>query len=225
MCFSASASLGAFSIGVVCLALMLARKMYFFGVFYVSIILMQLLEYFGHLSLEQGSMKDNHTVTSLIFLLLFLQPVVFTLYAGWIKYNDKKFLRIIGPVIAAFTLFSLYLYRYIVSHNDMSISYMNKGCDSSICRIDWSFFKSNELLSLLFVGFYFFFFMFTGRYFNLSSKLSDSFSLLFTLLVLSLLYMIFVDKTSALYDLLSGFGSIWCISAVAIGPYALLVSK
>ena len=50
MCFNAKVSLSVFSIGVICLGIIISRKMYFVGLFYLSVILMQLLEYFASFS-------------------------------------------------------------------------------------------------------------------------------------------------------------------------------
>ena len=225
MCFNTTSSLSAFAIGLVCLIIMIQRKMFFFGMFYFFIIVMQLLEYFGHIALEEENDVENNRVSSLILLLLFIQPVAFALSAGWVKFKDKSFQHLIGPVIAVFSLFFIGFYAYLTHTDTMRISYLAGNCESSVCRLDWSFFKSNIFLSLIFLCFYFFLFMYTIDYFNLSRKFTESVGFLSTLLALSIAYMIFVDKIHNAYRLLSGFGSIWCIMAVLVGPFVLFVSK
>ena len=225
MCFNATASISAFSIGLVCMAVIIYRKLYFIGTIYVFIITMQLLEYYGHIALEKNDKEQNKNVSSLILFLLFLQPVVYSLYAGIVKYKDKKFTQFITPIVIMFGIFVSYFYFTLLTKNDMFIGYLNKNCNSSICRLDWSFLKSNIYMSLIFLSFYFFLFIYTNEYFNISKRLRLSMSLLSTLFTLSLLYMIFVDGTMDVSNIISGFGSIWCISAVLIGPFIVMFLK
>ena len=82
MCFNAKASISVFTIGIICLGVIFVRKMYFVGVFYLSVILMQLLEYFAHISLDNNNLKLNKQMAVGILALIFLQPVIFSLYAG-----------------------------------------------------------------------------------------------------------------------------------------------
>ena len=51
MCFNETASLTAFSIGVISTMVLLYMKLYKFSIFYISIFLMQLIEYYSHKSL------------------------------------------------------------------------------------------------------------------------------------------------------------------------------
>ena len=87
MCFNAPVSLSVFSIGIICLGIIISRKMYFVGVFYLSVIAMQLLEYFAHISLDTNNFELNKQMAVGILALIFLQPVLFSLYAGII--TDK----------------------------------------------------------------------------------------------------------------------------------------
>lgn len=225
MCFSAPVSLGVFSLGIVCLLVMMYRKLYFYSIFYIFIIFMQLLEYYGHLALESGDTEKNQVVASLIFLLLFLQPVVFALYAGLIAFKNKKFTQIILPIIGLFAVISGFMYFQMKLNDDLYITYLKDNCNPNFCRIDWSFFRSNILLSLLFLAFYFFLFLYSSSYFNLSKIMNKSFSFLFTLLVIALFYMISIDRVDNLKQILTGFGSIWCILATLIGPYVIFFVK
>lgn len=225
MCFSAPVSLGVFSVGMLCLLVMIYRKLYFYSVFYAFIIFMQLLEYYGHLALESGDTEKNQVVATFIFLLLFLQPVIFTLYAGFIAFKNKKFIQTILPILGLFAVISGFMYYQMKLNDELYITYLKDNCNPNFCRLDWSFFRSNILLSLLFLVFYFFLFLYSSYYFNLSRFMNSSFSILFTLLVLSLFYMITVDQVDNLNKIVTGFGSIWCILATLIGPYVLLFVK
>ena len=161
MCFNAKVSLSVFSIGVICLGIIFSRKMYFVGLFYLSVVLMQLLEYFAHLSLDNHNLKLNKQMAVGILVLIFLQPVIFSLYAGIIKFKNMSFLYTITPIIVIFTGITYFLYKFAEASNMLRISYLNKSCNSNICRLEWSFFKSNKILSSLFLLIYFFLFTFT----------------------------------------------------------------
>ena len=59
MCFNETASITAFAIGTVCLAYTIYKKMYVFSFLYVTIVLMQLVEYYAHLSLNTKNATMN----------------------------------------------------------------------------------------------------------------------------------------------------------------------
>lgn len=222
MCFNSTASLSAFTIGMICSCVMIYRKMYMISTFYFFIVLMQLLEYFAHITLENNHKQYNQLIATGILFLLFLQPVVFTIYAGWFKYKDVRYQKIVTPLLILFSVYTGLFYLFVRNNNNMKINYMKKQCVDTICRLDWIFFKTNVFLSLIFILFYFFFYLLARYYFTIPYKLGVSFDIVATLLVLSLVYMVYVDGTSSIYDLISGFGSIWCILAVLIGPYMIL---
>ena len=52
MCFNETASLVAFSIGVISTIVLFHMKLYKFAIFYISIFTMQLIEYYSHKSLK-----------------------------------------------------------------------------------------------------------------------------------------------------------------------------
>tara|TARA_Y100000992_G_C21086651_1_gene405909 strand:- start:26 stop:703 length:678 start_codon:yes stop_codon:yes gene_type:complete len=225
MCFNSKASISVFTIGIICLGVIFARKMYFVGVFYLSVIFMQLLEYFAHISLDNNNLELNKQMASGILLLVFLQPVIFSLYAGLIKYKNTAYLYTITPIIAIFTGITYLLYKSAESSNLLRISYLNKSCNSNICRLEWSFFKTNKILSSLFLIIYFFLFMFTNKYFNLSKHFKNSFGILVFLLAVSLVYMTFVDGLPSNKLPFAAFGSIWCILATLVGPYFVFFTR
>lgn len=225
MCFNAPVSLSVFSIGLICLGIIISRKMYFVGVFYLSVIAMQLLEYFAHISLDTNNLELNKQMAVGILALIFLQPVLFSLYAGIIKFKNRSFLYTVTPIIAIFTGITYLLYKFAESSNMLQISHLNKSCNSTICRLEWSFFKSNKILSILFLLGYFFLFTFTSEYFKLYKQFKNSFGILMFLLALSLVYMTFVDGLPSNKFPFAAFGSIWCILATLIGPYFVFSTR
>ncbi|MAV56628.1 MAG: hypothetical protein CMI79_03760 [Candidatus Pelagibacter sp.] len=221
MCFNASVSISVFALGIICLGIMVSRKLYFFSVFYLFIIIMQLLEYFAHISLMNNDSKLNKLSASFALLLLVLQPVIFSLYAGLIENNSKKFLYKISPFIAFFITISILLHKSAQSTNTLRISYLNKACNSNVCLLEWSFFRSNYLLSCMFIFMYFLLFIFTGNNLVLSKYFYESFTICVFLLTLSLVYMTFIDKLPFNKHLIESFGSLWCIMATLLGPYVV----
>ena len=220
MCFNANVSISVFALGMVCLGILLSRKLYFISVFYFFIIIMQLIEYFAHISLTNNDSKLNKLSASLVFLVLVLQPVIFTLYTGFIEHNSNDFLYKTLPIVALFIALSIKLYKTALSTNTLRISYINHSCSSNICRIEWSFFKSNYILSSICIFLYFLLFTISNNYFECSKNcVSDSFNVVHFLLALSLVYMTFIDKLPFNKHLIESFGSIWCIMATLVGPY------
>jgi len=220
MCFSEKASMGAFLVGLFSLVFILQKKMYVFGMFYASVFIMQLAEFFAHKSLNTYNTELNKLSTLAILIILFVQPVLWSLYNAAYIIKDKQKSKIIYYVVAAFTLFSIFFYNYINERNGMKVTRLTSNCTPTFCRLNWSFFGKNVLLSLIWVFFYFFLFIYTNYARN--RIFSVTFSSLPILLASSIVYMIIVDKVNNLQEIAGGFGSIWCISAVSVGPLALL---
>ena len=220
MCFNATASISVFTLGMVCIGILLSRKLFFISLFYFTIVIMQLIEYFAHISLTSNDTKLNKLSASLVFIVLVLQPVIFTLYTGFIEHNNNTFLYITLPIIALFVALSTKLYKTAQSTNTMRVSYINNSCSSNVCRLEWSFLKSNYILSSICIFLYFLLFTISSNYFKCSKIcVGDSFRLVNILLASSLVYMTFIDKLPFDKHLVESFGSIWCILATLVGPY------
>lgn len=221
MCFSATASIGAFSFGVFWLTLIIIKKMYIYAALYASIIIMQLFEYFGHLNLSGKSLFglpiSNEVIAYLIFGTIIVQPIIWNLMYLF-KGNNKKYVKIASFLLPLFILSSGYLFYQAIENNMMKISKLSP-CTDSFCRMDWTFLRSLPLFSFLWVLFYGFMFN-LPRLFGSNIK-NDTKHLGFVglLLVLSLIYQIVVEKIGNLNILLSAFGSLWCILCVLLGPY------
>ena len=221
MCFSSTASIGAFSFGVFWLTLIIIKKMYIYAALYASIIIMQLFEYFGHLNLSGKSLFglpiSNEVIAYLIFGTIIVQPIIWNLVYMF-KRNNKKYMKVASFLLPLFVLSSGYLFYQAIENNMMKISKLSP-CTDSFCRMNWTFLRSLPLFSFLWVLFY-------GLMFNLprlfaSNNKNDNIHLSFVglLLVLSLIYQIVVEKIGNLNILLSAFGSLWCILCVLLGPY------
>lgn len=219
MCFNATASMGAFLVGLISLGFILQRKMYAFGMFYTSVFAMQLAEYFAHISLDTHDKQLNKWSATSAMIITYIQPVLWALYNATYVVQDQYVSNIIYVAVAMFTLFALFFYNYINERNGMKIGKLLPNCSSSFCRLDWSFFRENTLLSVVWLCFYFFLFLYT----NLAIRTGpySVFSVLPVLLGMSIVYMIVVDKIKDIQSMVSGFGSIWCIAAVSVGPIVL----
>ena len=228
MCFNAGASIGAFFIGVVSLLVMLQRKMQSIAFLYSTIIVMQLAEYFAHNSLTNGSKTENFRATTTILLVVFLQPVLWGLYSAIYRVKGATNRTIIYGAVALFSLFFGYFYLFLRKRGALHVSYLKPKCGAGdkICRLDWSFFKESIPLSLVFLFFYFFLFMFSV-YATPTASIQQLlvFGVSPFLLAASILFMIFADNVRDMPSLVSGFGSIWCISVVLVGPLVLLYAK
>ena len=227
MCFSAGSSITAFNIGLISLAIFIYRKSYTFAIFYLSVILMQFIEYFAHISLEDNNAKLNELAAKSVFALIVFQPVLWALYNAFFFLKDGNGKNKLLAGVGVFLLFSLYLYHYIESKNGFTIETMVPNCKANVCRLDWSFMRTNTILSLLFVLAYIGLFTTTNslRFPKAGDKSYTLFSMFGTLLAFAFVYMIFIDKERTPSDLLSGFASIWCIACALTGPVGVMYPK
>ena len=227
MCFSAGASITSFSIGLISLAIFIYRESYSFAIFYLSVILMQFIEYFAHISLEDNDTKLNELAAKSVFALIVFQPVLWALYNALFFLKDGKGKNKLLAGVGMFLLFSLYFYQSIESRDGFVIETMVPNCKANVCRLDWSFLRTNTILSLLFVLAYIGLFTTTNslRFPKTGDKSYTLFSMFGTLLALAFVYMIFIDKERTPADLLSGFGSIWCIACALAGPVGVMYPK
>lgn len=195
---------------------------------YATIIVMQLAEYFAHTSLLSGNKTENVWSATAILFIIFLQPVAWSLYATRHFVKSKASRNVIYVGVALFSLFFGYFYLFLQKQGAMHIGYLKPKCGprDNVCRLDWTFMKESTPLSLVFLFFYFFLFMFANYAGSgMSPLLRAMFRVLPLLLGASLLFMVFADNVRNTPTLVSGFGSIWCISAVLTGPAALLLGK
>ena len=226
MCFNETASITAFAIGTVCLAYTIYKKMYVFSFLYVTIVLMQLVEYYAHLSLNIKNAEMNKYSAIAGFILLVIQPVIWAIYVSYTHTKNTKIQTIVLVASIMFILFSVGLSVIIEKTNSFRFAYLHDKCNSSVCRLKWNFMSGTMVGSFIFLAFYVA--LFAYPYFQvLKHKTTEStyFSVTITLLVLGILYMILYDKIRNGKGILSGFGSIWCFLCVFTGPLVIAFPK
>ena len=210
MCFNSIVSLYAFFFGVIISSILWYQKKFNIVYFYCTIFTMQLLEYFGHISLKNNNKKLNQITTKLILLLLFLQPLLYLfIYRNYL--NNKNILKYI---LLFYVISSILFYNYLTKNNYLYIEYLDRNCNQSFCRLSWSFFNKNLFYTLLFLLFYF------SLFTCFVNKSDLIFKILILLLGLYFIYIYFIDKIRNI-NILSLFGSIWCLMCVIYGPYYL----
>ena len=226
MCFNETASITAFTIGSVCLAYTIYKKMYVFSFLYVTIVLMQLVEYYGHLALTTENAKLNKYAAIAGLSLLVIQPIIWALYVCYTHTNNTNIQTMILLTSILFILFSVGLSVIIEKTNNFRFAYLHDKCNNSICRLKWKFMTGSIIGSFVFLAFYVF--LFAYPYFQvLKHKTTEStyFSVTIALLVLGILYMILNDRIRTGKEILSGFGSIWCFLCVFTGPLIIAFPK
>ena len=211
MCYNKTTSLSAFIFGMIFTFLLISKKKYKHALFNSAIVLMQLIEYFGHLSLETKNSFMNTIVSGFILTIIFLQPIIY-IYAFYPQsklYKNNTF----QYSILLFTIIYIFFLYNLISSNQLKISYFKPDC-TNYCRMNWRFFGEKLYLSIPFIFMYFYLF----NAYTLDNSRNNFNRLFFYTLSLSILYMIFVDHLKGLKNYYSGFGSIWCILSFIYGP-------
>lgn len=224
MCFNATSSITAFTIGSIISLILLYKKEYFYGIFSFSIVIIQLIEYFAHKSITENNKNLNSLSSKLILLVIFLQPIIYSICLIYFPPSDVKFkcknrfnnFIILGIIyLIVFILF----WKYNEDNNGFKIGYINK-C-TNICRLKWSMFLSNLTYSIPFVLLYF------ALFINYSFTNTSYIYILnnFTILMLfaSIVYTTLVDKAKNFNFVFSVFPSLWCFLAVFYGLIALFL--
>lgn len=216
MCFNAPASMCAFLIGVVFSAILFARKQYFYSVFSFNIAIIQLLEFFVHISLKTNNYTMNKISAMLIMFVIFIQPITYSLLLYFIPPEGASFSNpqwkpmFIGLAIMSFINFLCY-FIYLYQNNKFHIGYLNK-C-SNVCRLDWSFMTSNWIFTWIYIFFYFV--LFYNARFEVKSSITNNFQnfFMYTLLA-AFIYIFIIDKVKNLGTVVTSFGSLWCFISV-----------
>ena len=77
MCFNPTASLIAFSIGFVSWIILLYLKLYNSSIIVLYLSIMQLLEYYAHISIINKDNDTNVITSKLIFIFALIQPILY----------------------------------------------------------------------------------------------------------------------------------------------------
>lgn len=214
MCYNKTTSISAFIFGMIFTFLLISKKKYNYALFNSAIVFMQLIEYFGHISLENKNNQMNTLIAGCILTLVFLQPIIY-IYAFYSKNDFQNNNTLLFAILLFLTIYLVFLY-FLYHSNQLNISYFKHDC-INYCRMNWSFFGKYLYLSIPFCIMYFYLF---NSYIP-TSTIKQKFNYFFIYsLVLSILYMVCVDHFKGIENYYSGFGSIFCIFSVIYGPVA-----
>ena len=213
MCFNPEASLIAFSIGFISWIILLYLKIYNAAIIVMYLYIMQLLEYFAHTSIIQKREGMNSISSKLIFIFVFLQPILF--YVSTLLTDKKYFFKSSNNylfLLPLYTLYSIYFYIYLDNKRLFKTTYLDDSC-KSICRMSWDFFGYNKTFTLIGLLFY----LSICIVFWKQGAVHYYAQLLF---LISVLYTLFLSRK--VKQILSMFGSIWCFLAVTYGPFVII---
>jgi len=223
MCFNETASLIAFSTGMIFSAILYFKD---YPIFYVSMLffitLMQIVEYFTHKSITTRNLKMNELCTKLILITLFIQPIVYC-YMGMYHppKNTIQNTKFMSPIMLVYILFFIFIYLYFDFHGIFKTTYLN-NCDS-ICRLKWFDLKGmSGLLGIIFIILYMYLFIWSGHDPRFIYKWGEYFVPIS--LVIACIYGITLSNYS-IFSKISYIGSLWCFLAVFFGPIMLLTYK
>ena len=212
MCFNETASLVAFSIGVISTIVLFYMKLYKFAIFYISIFTMQLIEYYAHKSLKTNNIAMNKMSAYFGYFLIMSQPLLLS----YLSFNDipKELQNTLLFLCLTYIIYGLYVFYKSYKSKQFKISYLEKVCNNSVCRLNWEFFSVNFYNSLIIILFYFGITFFIG-----CNRKSYNISILFILTLLLGLTMISIISENKKLNI---FGSLWCFVCVIAGPLVIM---
>ena len=225
MCFNETAS-RLLSPLVQCVLYIVYKKMYVFSFLYVTIVLMQLVEYYGHLALTTKNTKLNKQAAIAGMVLLVTQPVIWAMYISYVHTKNTRIQTVILVTSILFILLSIILSTIIEKTDGFKFAYLHDKCNSPICRLKWKYMSESTIGSFMFLLVYVFLFAYPCfQIIQQKTKETTYFSVVITLLVLGIMYMILCDKITNGKEILGGFGSIWCFLCVFTGPLIIMFPK
>ncbi len=212
MCFNETASLVAFSIGVLSTMVLLHMKLYKFSIFYISVILVQLIEYYAHKSLSTNNINMNKISSYFIYFLTFLQPIILS----YLSFNDihKNSQNTLIILCLAYIIYAIYVFVKTYKSKQFKISCVQTKYNNSVCRLNWDFLFVNFYNGLMMGLFYFGISSFVAY-----NRKSDNISIL-TILVflLGLTFLYITNENKKLHV----FSSLWCFICVTAGPLVIM---
>ena len=155
MCWNAEVSLNTFYMGIFGILLALLNKISYVNIFYyLTIILMQLLEYFGWT--YYNNQNANFIISLCISFLLLIQPIasILTLYAFKNKHNIMKNMLII---------YISYLFIHLLTNKfSKNMYYIYKGNNGHLVW-NWLSKKNISIVHLLIYLFFFIYPLYIGK--------------------------------------------------------------
>ena len=155
MCWNAEVSLNTFYMGIFGILLALLNKTSYVNIFYyLTVVLMQLLEYFGWT--YYNNMNANFIVSLCNSFLLLIQPIatILTLYAFKNKHNIMK-----NMLIIYISLLFIYL---LTNKFNKNMYYIYKGSNGHLVW-NWLSKKNINILHLLIYLFFFIYPLYIGK--------------------------------------------------------------
>lgn len=218
MCFSASASLVAFSIAVLSSIYLTFKNrnkfQYFIGIFVFLIGTMQLIEYF--LWSTQNNPRHNHLASLLIIAVLYLQV---TLAYSVYTFVFKKSSSFMTLLLVFYTAFTVYLLYWLNQHTLFTTPH--KGS----CRLIWApysvmkYSSFGRLAMVVFASVYFY----VGVYLLLQlANFYDRYPFSYLFLPITALLALLYTMTQKAVHWGAVFSSFWCFVAVGWGIVAFL---
>ena len=213
MCFNETASLVAFSIGVISTIILFQMKLYKFSIFYISIFTMQLIEYYAHKSLTTNNIAMNKMSAYFGYFLIMTQ----LLLLSYLSFNDihKKSQNTLIILCLAYIIYGLYVFLKTYKSKKFRISYIENVCKTATCRLKWEYYNINFYNSLILSLFFFGIAYFVS--YNRKSKNISILPIFSFLLGLTLLYVTFDTKQFG-----SLWASLWCFTCVIAGPLVIM---
>jgi hypothetical protein len=218
MCFNASTSIATFIISLFFCVWLISRGAVqkdptdiFAGTLTLLIGSMQLIEFF--LWKNQKCNKTNHSLSLLLFILLYLQPII-AVITVLLLFKPK------GPLFYAMILSCVAITVFMIWN--MVILNRQKLCSvpacAQDCRLQWAPLQKKSPLMILFLIFYFI--MIALVYLHDYQALfilqyPVRYAVLPVTLLIAVLYSLLVSSKNV-------FGSTWCFLALLFGPIALL---
>ena len=226
MCFNSISSLSAFTFGTLCSMILFYKSHYFYALFSFSIVIMQLSEYFAHISLVTKNKHLNNLASKSIYLILFLQPIIYTVCLIILPPDQIQFLypnsinQVYIPLLLIYITLIAYYYNYLNRKDLFYTTYFFDNC-KHICRLNWNFLNTKPLLIGLFVIIYFIFFLlFSYKDSNRQITFLNHFNSI--VLLLSLIYIILIGRNKPIKKIFTTFGSLWCFLCVFYGLILLI---
>lgn len=223
MCFNTQSSLIAFTLGSSACLYLISQKHYYYGLFGLSIVIMQLLEYFAHRSIKSKNLQLNILSGKLMLITVFLQPIIYCFLLSIIPphgitfFISKSYLIVIPLLLLYILIFGFYL-KHVSAQKKYRVGYINK-C-RRVCRLNWEFLDGKNSLCIIIILIYFLLINLYTFYYPGRKMVNISNYLFLFLLFISIFYIIIKDKIKTFPMVVSSFGSLWCFLAVV---YPLLM--
>jgi len=213
MCFNPTASLIAFSIGLISFIILLYLKIYHAAIIVFDLFVIQLIEYFAHISIINKDKNMNEISSKLIYIFVFLQPILY--YFTSLITNKQYVFKDANNYLflLPFYIFILViLYFYLNNNKLFKTTYLDDSC-KSICRLSWDFFSYNKIFLIIVMILYFAIILIFWK--NMTFKYYG-----IILIFIAFIYTVFLTRD--LKSILSIFGSIWCFLSLTYGPLVIM---